>query len=136
MNLIAILLSAVAALAVGFAWYHPKTFGTTWMRGVGLTEERIAAAGMGLRYALVFVLAMMMAVFVAYLGANHPEEVLAPWQHFAYHGVQMGLVFVGPVLVIVSLFEQLSARTILINVGYWVVTLGVMGLIIGAMGPS
>lgn len=136
MNWIAQLLAAASALLVGFLWYNPKTFGTAWMKGVGLTEEQLATDNMPLRFGLAFLMALLISVFVASIGAGHIEEVLPPWQHFGYHGAQLGIIVVLPILVIISLFEQVDFKTIAINTGYWVVTLGVMGMIIGAMGPG
>jgi len=133
MNWIAHLLAAVAAFGIGFLWYHPKTFGNAWMRGVGMTNEKMAEGNMALRYGLVFLMALILTVFVAFFGGGHEEKVLSRTEHFAFHGAQLAGVVVMPILVIISLFEQLNFKTIAINVGYWIVTLTVMGAIIGAM---
>ena len=136
MNIVAHLLAGVAALIIGFLWYHPKAFGNAWMRGVGMTEEKMGSGNMALRYGLTFLMAITISVFVAFFGGGHEEKVLSRFQHFVYHGLQMGGVLVMPILVIISLFEQLSFKTIAINVGYWLVTLTAMGAILGAMGPA
>lgn len=136
MNILAQVLAAASSLLIGFLWYNPKTFGNAWMRGVGMTEEKMASGNMALRYGLAFLLALVISLFVAAFGGGHAEEVLPPWQHFAYHGGQLALLVVGPILVIISLFEQLDFKTIAINVGYWVATLSAMGAIIGGMGPG
>lgn len=136
MNWIAQLLAAASSLVIGFLWYHPKTFGTAWMKGVGMTEEKMASGNMALRYGLALVMAFLTSIIVAYLGGSHVEKVLPAWQHFAFHGAQIGLVLALPIIVTNSLFEQRGFKTMAINVGYWVVTLAIMGLIIGAMGPG
>lgn len=133
MNVLAQVLAAVSSMVIGFIWYNPKTFGNAWMRGVGMTEEKMASGNMAVRYGLAILMAFIISVFVGFVGGGHTEEVLPRWQHFAYHGGQLALVMVAPILVIVSLFEQLDFKTILINVSYWVVTLTAMGAIIGAM---
>ena len=49
-NLIAVLLAAVAMMAVGFFWYSPKGFGKQWMQLSGITPDKISEAkkkGMG-----------------------------------------------------------------------------------------
>jgi len=133
MNIVAHLLAGIAALIIGFLWYNPKTFGNVWMRGVGMTEEKMASGNMALRYGLTFLMALILSVFVAFFGGGHEELVLSRTQHFAFHGAQLAGVVVMPILVIVSLFEQLDFKTIAINVGYWIVTLTAMGTILGAM---
>ncbi|MFK7982524.1 MAG: DUF1761 domain-containing protein [Saprospiraceae bacterium] len=136
MNILAQVLAALSALLVGFLWYHPKTFGTAWMRGIGMTEEKMASGNMAVRYGLAFVLAFIISLFVAYFGSSHEEKVLTPFQHSTFHGAQLAVVMVMPILVIVSLFEKLDFKTIAINVGYWLVTLTAMGAIIGGMGSG
>ncbi len=32
MNFIALFVAAIITLFVGFIWYHPKVFGTIWMK--------------------------------------------------------------------------------------------------------
>lgn len=38
-NWIAVVLSGIATLAIGFVWYNPKVFGKAWMESVGMTED-------------------------------------------------------------------------------------------------
>ena len=127
------LLAGLAALLIGFLWYHPKTFGSTWMKGVGKTEEKMSSGNMAVLYGLTFVMAILISVFLSFFASGHEEKVLTRFQHFAFHGAQLGVVVVLPIVVIISLFEQLNFKTIAINAGYWIVTLSVMGAIMGAM---
>lgn len=54
------------------------------------------------------------------------------FKHGALHGFMSGLFFALPVTAINSLFEQKSWKYILINAGYWIVSLTLMGGIICA----
>ena len=47
--------------------------------------------------------------------------------HGMLHGVTTALFFVLPVIGINSLFERKTFKFIFIHVGYWVITLGIMG---------
>lgn len=38
------LAAALSTFIVGFIWYHPKVFGTVWMKAEGLTEEQLKMA--------------------------------------------------------------------------------------------
>ena len=133
MDILAYIAAAFAAMVVGFIWYHPKTFGSAWMRGVGMTEEKMAAANPAITYGLALLMAGILAFFVAFVGGGHEETAIPKWRHFAFHGSQMGLIMILPIMVIISLFEQLDFKTIAINAGYWIVTLGVMGAVVGAV---
>ncbi len=52
--------------------------------------------------------------------------------HGVFHGVITALFFVLPVIGINSLFERKTFKYIFIHVGYWVVTLGIMGGVLSA----
>lgn len=38
-NYLAVVFCVVVAYIIGFIWYNPKTFGTAWMKMVGLTMK-------------------------------------------------------------------------------------------------
>jgi len=132
MNWLAHILAAVSAMGVGFAWYHPKTFGTSWMQSVGLTERELEEGNLALRYGLALFMAFMASILIGFI-IQHPDENLSAWMHGAFHGGQIAAYFGLPVLIINALFEQMSFKHIAITAGYWVVTLAVMGAILGAM---
>lgn len=52
--------------------------------------------------------------------------------HGMFHGIITALFFVLPVIGINSLFERKTFKYIFIHVGYWVITLGIMGGILSA----
>jgi hypothetical protein len=37
-NFLSLILAALSTLVVGFVWYHPKVFGTIWMKESGMTQ--------------------------------------------------------------------------------------------------
>ena len=153
----AIPVAAVAALVIGFIWYNPKVFGTAWMKESGMTEEKMKGGNM----VKILGLALLFAVMITFLlmqSTNHqwgamgmiggdPETALPSFnafmadygtafrtfKHGALHGAMVGLFIVLPVLGTNALFERQSAKSVLINAGYWVVTLSVMGAILCGM---
>lgn len=153
-NFLAVLVAAVSALVVGFVWYNPKVFGTAWMRAADMTEEKIKGANMGKIFAMAFIFAILLAMsmltltihqfgamgmvsadvenalpsynaFMADYGRAH-----VTFKHGALHGFFAGLFIALPILGTNALFERKSAKYILINSGYWIVTMTVMGAII------
>lgn len=155
-NIYAILVAAISALVVGFIWYHPKVFGTAWMQAAGLTEEQLKKGNMakimGLALFFAFLLATMIPIFVIHqasalsLVGGNAENALPSYQafmldyseafrtfkHGVLHGVMAGIFIALPITAINALFEHKSAKYILINSGYWIVTLAIMGGIICA----
>ena len=57
-------------------------------------------------------------------------DVYRTYKHGAFHGVMAGIFFALPIIGTNALFERKGAKYILINSGYWIVTLAVMGAII------
>ncbi len=138
-NWIAVAVAAVVPLVVGFIWYNPKVFGIVWMRASGMTEEKAKQMNPGKTYGLAIVFAFILAVAVwpqVMLGGG-PGEVhgMAPYltfKHGAFHGALLGVLIVLPVFATNALFEQKSFKYVAVNVGYWVVTLSIMGGVINA----
>lgn len=64
---------------------------------------------------------------------NKPAYTTSRWTHgFAHAFVVMGLFFIIPLFVTNGLFERKSWKYIFINAGYWVITIGLMGIIIAS----
>lgn len=157
-NFIALLASAVVTLAVGFIWYHPKVFGTIWMKEAGLTAEASEKGNMLKIFGFTYLFSLMMTIIlmgltihqsgaVGMIGGPPMIESAKPsfaafmadygmafrtFKHRALHGFMTGLFFALPVVGINSLFERKSWKYIFIQAGYWTVTLALMGGIICA----
>ena len=153
-NPIALLLAAISALVIGFVWYHPKVFGTIWMKETGLTEESMKGANMAKIFVLAFIFAFLLAMTMMQMSIHQtgalslvggdPSKALPSYaafmadygnhfrtyKHGALHGVLAGVFVALPILGTNALFERKSAKYIFINAGYWIVTLGVMGAFI------
>ncbi len=153
-NFLAILVAAVSALVVGFVWYNPKVFGTAWMKAADMTDEKIKGANMGKIFAMAFVFAILLAMSMLTLTIHQTgamgmvggdiENALPSYSafmadygvahrtfgHGALHGFFAAVFIVLPVLGTNALFERKGAKYILINSGYWMVVMAIMGAII------
>ncbi|RKS00594.1 DUF1761 domain-containing protein [Flavobacterium sp. 102] len=155
-NFYAVFVSALVTLVVGFVWYNPKVFGTIWMNETGMTEEKAKQSNMlkvfGLTIFYSLMLAFLMPALVVHqLGAlgmiGGPEFVTTAkpsyaafladygnefrtFKHGALHGFMSGLFLALPITAINGLFEQKSWKYILVNAGYWIVSMTIMGAII------
>ena len=136
-NWLALVVASLSTLVVGFVWYHPKVFGTIWMKEIGMTEEKAKNSNMALVFGLSVVLAFLVSFFImmlVFLGGDpeHPHgvEPFMTFKHGALHGTMLGLFVILPVIVTNGLFEQRSFKYMMIVTGYWVVSFGIMGGII------
>ncbi len=130
---LAVLLSAVASMIIGFVWYGPL-FGKMWMTLSGMTQEQIEQAKKS---------GMSSSYFIAFLGSLLMSYVLAHALIFAstylqVQGIQAGLTagfwnwlgFIMPVTLGSVLWEKKPWKLWIINNGYHLITLLVMGAIL------
>ncbi len=146
-------MAALTTFVTGFIWYHPKVFGTIWMRLEGLTDEQLAKVNpfkiYGTTLFLAFLLGFMaLSTIVIHqfgvfglIGANDKDPIFIElmkthgnafrtFKHGALHGAFAGLFFALPIIAINGLFALKSWKLILIQSGYWIFTLTIMGAII------
>ena len=126
LNVLAILGAALVTFVVGGLWYSPALFHRPWMRANRFAEADLAGGNMAMIFGLAFVFAIGMAFNLA-MFLNAPDTTLA------WGATAGGLASIWVVLGIgtVALFERRPAAYTLINGGYWVVSLVLMGAIIG-----
>lgn len=128
LNYLAILLSALSTFLIGGLWYSPALFGKAWMKENGFKEEDMKDANMVKIFGLAFVLALISAINLAmFMG---PEKDVSMG---AAYGFAAGFGWVATFVGTHYLFERKSFKLFLINAGYSVVALTVMGVIIVAM---
>jgi hypothetical protein len=155
-NYFALLVSAVTTFVVGFVWYHPKVFGTIWMKETGLTMEKLESGNMlkiyGLALLYSVMLAFMMPMLVIHqmgplgmIGGPDMIEAAKPsysafladygdafrtYKHGALHGFMSGIFLALPIISINGLFEHKTWKYMLVQAGYWIVIMTIMGSII------
>jgi hypothetical protein len=134
-NYIAIVIAAVVAWLAGAAWY--MSLGRIWASALGLTpaemEARRKEPGAFLPFIYVFVAELVMAWVLAGLLGH-----LGSGQVTLVNGIVSGAFcwvgFVVTVMVVNNSFQHRDARLLLVDGGYWLLTLLLMGAIIGWMG--
>lgn len=138
-NWLAIIVASVIPLITGFLWYNPKTFGITWMREAGMTEEKAKQMNIpktyGITVILSFVIALFLWVWTTTGGAPsepHGTAEFMTFKHGAFHGALLAIIVGLPIMGINALFEQKSFKYIAINIGFWILTLAIMGGIVNA----
>lgn len=124
-NLLAVVITAVAAMAIGFVWYSMSVFGKMWMKETGLTMEEIGD-GPGVGYLITTVAAGVMGaamgLLIKFTGTTTVADALA-W------GLVVGVGFIGTSFLTNSIFERKTFKLILIDAGYFVVLAPVAAVI-------
>ena len=125
-NWLSVLVATISSFVIGGVWYGPM-FGRAWMRAFNFTEEdlkkRNVAKTFGLSLLLAFIASLILDMFI---GAE--ATILFGTMAGFFAGVGWVATFLG----ILYLFEMQSLKAFLINAGYCVVSLTLMGLILGS----
>ena len=160
LNFLVLALAALVPMIMGFIYYNPKVVGNAWMKEAGLDEEKMKGANMALIFGLSYLFSFMLATAInmmvihqshmASILMNEPGfkektgDVFAMYtdfmakyghnfrtfKHGAFHGTLSGLFVALPIVAINALFERRSFKYILIHVGYWTITIALMGGVI------
>ncbi|MDO8552589.1 MAG: DUF1761 domain-containing protein [bacterium] len=128
-SIVQILFAGIVSAVIGFVWYHPKVFGTMWMRYSGISPETVERGKKKMHlYALLALLASMIAAYVL-------SALLSRLGIFEIRGaIQLGFWswagFVVPALSGIILWEQKPVTLYIINAGYWLVSLIAMSIVL------
>jgi Protein of unknown function (DUF1761) len=125
-NWLAVVAAALSGFIVGGIWYSPILFANAWMADSNITKEQ----GQQSNKAKIF---GFTAFFLFVMSANLAAFLATPTTTAAW-GAQAGClagIWTFSAIAIHSLFEQKSWRYIFINGGYSLVSLTLMGFIIG-----
>lgn len=133
-NWLSMAISTIIPMVVGFIYYHPKVFGNAWMNSLGITEEDIRKQNMAKTYGIAIVMSFILSFFLLNFN-NMPgqEGEFDTFKHGAFHGMFVTIVIAMPLLMTNGLFELKSLKNIFINIGYWLITLVLMGGVLDAM---
>ncbi len=127
LNYLAIVVAALSTFLIGGLWYSPAVFGKAWMRENGFKEEDMKNSNMLKIFGGAFVLALISAINLAmFMGPENDPTMGALWGFLA--GAGWVATFVGTHY----LFERKSFTLFLINAGYSIVALTIMGVILAA----
>jgi Protein of unknown function (DUF1761) len=152
-------ISALVPLIIGFLWYNNSVFGKAWMQASGLNVEDLKKGSMAKQLGFTYLFSVLLAFALQFLVVHQlhvgalignelynttaNQALIAPIEaafknnfryfgHGALHGGLSGFMLSLAIIGITSLFERRSWKYIFIHVGYWTITLLIMGGIISA----
>jgi uncharacterized membrane protein len=127
LNWLAIVVAAISAFALGGLWYSPLMFVDRWMKETGITKESTKNTNMLKIFGFALLLSLIASFFLAmFLGAK------AGVGFGALAGFMAGFGWVLTFMGISYLFESRTFMHFVINAAYSVISLTIMGAIIGA----
>jgi hypothetical protein len=126
LNWLAIFVAAISAFVLGGLWYSPLMFVKRWMKETGITEDQTKKTNMIKVFGLAFVLSLIAAFFLAMFIGTGKGAAFG-----AHAGLMAGFGWVFTFMGIIYLFESRTLAHFLINACYSIVSLTLMGFIIG-----
>jgi len=135
-NWLAVLVAGLSSFVIGGIWYSPGLFGKAWMKDNNLTEQDVKNSSKGKIFGWTIIFSLLMAANLGMFLGDAPStcptgcvpKVNLEWGATA--GFLAG-IWTFSAIAIHSLFEQKTWRIILINGFYSLVSLTIMGAIIG-----
>ncbi len=127
LNVFAIIVAALVNNILGFIYYHPKVFGSAWMKLSGIRMEDAKSPGMAYAFTAIGALisAVALAVVIDAFGRYH-------WIDGLGVGALVAVGFLVPVLGMDAVFNQKKIQLYFLNTAYYVIAFMAMGAILGA----
>lgn len=126
-NYLAVLVSTVCMMVVGFLWYSPVLFAKPWMELMNFKKEEMEGKGTAAIFGALF-----MAMLISFLMAVLMEMVTVT---NIKAGLEVGIVVSLIVALAIGtnfLFEKKTCKHYFITVGYNVVTILIVSIILSA----
>lgn len=146
---------ALIPLVIGAIYYNPKVLGNAWMKSNNFKEEDLTGANMGAIFLISYIFGLLITFSLQSIVIHQGGvfSMLAPgvtekgseayvlfmdlmeqygdryrtFGHGALHGGMTALLLAFPIIGTVALFERRGWKYIWIHVGYWLITLVLMG---------
>jgi hypothetical protein len=154
-NWLIIALAALIPLATGALWYSKMLFANSWMRAARVREDEMHGANMALTFGLTYVLSFLLAIVMNFIvihqfalysiveGNTTPEAkawltdsfarygtTFRTFRHGVIHGAISAFFTALPLIGVIALFERKGFKYVAIHVGYWMLTMALMGGVI------
>lgn len=128
MNLLTIVLAALAFFVVGAIWYG-VLFGKVWQRAAGLSDEQVRGGNMALIFGLTLAFELLIAVVLAHqfamTGASDRAIMMI--------AIGFGAFIMTPAIGINYLYQRKSGTLFAIDAGHFVVGMAAMGGVFALM---
>ncbi|MEM6320448.1 MAG: DUF1761 domain-containing protein [Bacteroidota bacterium] len=135
-NWLSIAIASITPALVGAIWYSKFLFGPIWINDADPPEQKRSTTKVLLAVLASFLVSLVLS-FVLLNFNNSPADqdsvAFDTFQHGAWHGAFIGLIVIAPVLILNGLLEVKNWKRVAINLGYWVVSLMLMGGVLDAM---
>lgn len=133
-NYLAVFIAGLSTMLVGSVWYNPKVFGNTWMK-LAKIDKKQTEKGEIKPMIIAFVMSFITAFILAHFS-------FLAYQYYSYSFLSISLItsfllwigFTAVRIITHDAFEGRLWKLTILNISHELVTILVMGLIIGLFG--
>ena len=134
-NYLAVLLAAVSSMIVGSIWYAPGVFGNTWMKLAKVDPSKTTPKQMVVLMGSTFLLSLLTAYVLSHVIVFANRYFGHSFFHDAVSAsLWIWLGFVASRMLTHNMFDRRPGKLTLLALGNELVTLALMGVIIGWLG--
>ena len=130
-NFIAIGIASLIPLLVGAVWYLPGVMGDTLSTENGVNPETKKKHSTA-TYVVTVIAGFLISMLIAAIMSTHAKSDIT-LAHGMFHGGVASLFMAIPPFLVIALFESKSLKYIIIHAIYWLISMVLMGGIIGFM---
>lgn len=125
-NWLALIVASLAGFMLGALWYSPVLFSKLWQREVGLNDKDLNNSNMAMTFGISFIFMLIMSLGLAlFLQMFEPSTL--NFLFGAQMGILVGIFFVMTSIGINVMYQQRSFKLLLIDAGYQVAYLALVG---------
>lgn len=138
-NPLSMIIATVLPLVIGYIYYSKPLFGNYWQDAFGLAGDVKKANTLFVIGGSLIVSSLLAFFMLNFCNGAGQEGEFDTFKHGAAHGAILSVFVAFPIVGLNGFFEQgamlnLKLRmAMFINLGYWIITLALMGGILDSM---
>jgi len=133
-NWVSMILATLTPMVIGFIYYQKGLFGKAWAQTISMPKAQRTKFHPIVGFSISFIVCFLLSYFLLnFCNGAGQEGVFDTFQHGAIHGVVLSVFVIIPISITGVLYNERSWSNMLINAGYWLISLPLMGGILDAM---
>ncbi len=133
-NWLSMILATLTPIIIGFVYYQKALFGKAWVSTISMPKTQRIKLPLIWNFCISFIVCFLLSFFLLiYCNGPGQEGIHDTFQHGAFHGLILSFLVIIPISITGVLYNERSWTNMLINAGYWLLSLPLMGGILDSM---
>ena len=128
------LISSCVPILVGYVYYSKNLAGKAWRNIFTPKEKHVKLSSKITLIIVSFIMSFLLSFFLLEFNNGRGQEgEFDTFAHGVWHGCFLAIIIAMPITILNGLYEFKKIKILLINLLYWILSLGLMGGIMDAM---